>query len=213
MDILPLGHSSFRIRGKSATVVTDPYDKLVVGLTFPKVEADIVTVSHDHADHNHVSAVGGSPFVITGPGEYEIKGVSIIGISVLHDDEGGQKRGKNIIYRMEVDGIRIVHLGDLGHVLTTDQVDALDGVDVLFVPVGGEYTIDAVGAKAVVGDIDPAIVIPMHYHIEKLNKQTFGSLAPVSKFLSEMGKESLSQSKLIVHKDKLPTELQVVVLE
>lgn len=213
MDILPLGHSSFRIRGKNTTVVADPYDKSLVGLTFPKVEADIVTVSHDHPDHNHVSAVGGSPFVVTGPGEYEIKGISIIGVSVFHDDVGGQKRGKNTIYRMEVDGVSIVHLGDLGHVLTTDQVDALDGVDVLFVPVGGEYTIDAVGAKSVVGDIEPAIVIPMHYYKEKLNKQTFGTLSPVSKFLSEMGKDPLCQSKLIVHKDKLPTELQVVVLE
>lgn len=215
MDITYLGHSSFRLRGKTTSVVTDPYDSQMVGLKFPKhIEADIVTVSHDHADHNAVSAVEGSPFVVGGPGEYEIKGVGIVGISVFHDAEKGATRGRNTIYRIEVDGVSIVHLGDLGHVLSSDQVDMLDGVNVLLVPVGGVYTIDPGQAAQVISDIEPAIVIPMHYGNEKLNQKAFGGLSPVSAFLKEIGKEvPASQVKLTITKDKLPTEMQVVVLE
>lgn len=215
MEITYLGHSSFKLRGKAVTVVTDPYDQTMVGIKFPKhTRADIVTVSHDHNDHNAVTAVEGAPFVIAGPGEYEVKGVGIVGIGVFHDDERGAKRGKNTIYRIELDGTSIVHLGDLGHALSDDQVDSLNGVDVLLVPVGGVYTIDAKIARQVVGAIEPSIVIPMHYNREGLDQKTFGALAPVSSFLKEIGKEGVSPvSKLAISKDKLPEELQVVVLE
>src|SRR3989344_2417944 len=143
MDITYLGHSSFKLRGKGSIVVTDPFGP-VVGLPFPKhTTADIVTVSHDHEDHNAADLVEGNPFVVRGPGEYEIKGVGVVGLGVFHDDAGGTKRGKNTIYRIELDGISIVHLGDLGHELSSAQVDSLDGVDILLVPVGGVYTIDA----------------------------------------------------------------------
>lgn len=215
MEITYLGHSSFKLRGKTVTVVTDPYDASMVGIKFPKhTSADIVTVSHDHNDHNAVTAVEGSPFVVAGPGEYEVKGVGIVGIGVFHDEVRGVKRGKNTIYRIELDGTSIVHLGDLGHTLTSDQVDSLDGVDVLLVPVGGVYTIDAKVARELVSAIEPSIVIPMHYNREGLDQKTFGTLAPVSSFLKEIGKEGVSPvPKFTISKDKLPEELQVVVLQ
>lgn len=215
MDILPLGHASFKLKGKQASLVTDPYDATKVGLKFPKnVEADIVTISHDHPDHNHTSAVAGSPFIISGPGEYEVKGISVIGISLYHDAVEGKERGKNTAYRIEIDGVRFAHLGDLGHPLTSPQVELLDGVDVLFVPVGGFFTIDAKTAMGVVADMDPRIVVPMHYAREGLHEAMAGALSPVALFLKEMGKESVTPvPKLSVTKDKLPTEMQVVVLE
>lgn len=181
MEITSLGHSSFRLKGKTATVVTDPYDPAMVGLAFPKhVAADIVTVSHDHGDHNAVGNLEGRPFVVRGPGEYEIKGVGIVGIGVYHDTENGAQRGSNTIYRIELDGLSFVHLGDLGHSLSADQVDTLDGVDILFVPVGGYYTIDAPTAAALVNKISPSIVIPMHYGRKGLSEKIGTVLSPES---------------------------------
>lgn len=211
MEIFPLGHASFKLRGKLATVVTDPYDEKVVGIKFPKhTEADILTISHNHADHNAKISVGGNPFVVEGAGEYEIKGISIIGVSSFHDETNGADRGKNTMYRIEIDGIRVLHLGDLGHVLSSAQVDVVDGIDVLFIPVGGVYTIDAEKAAQVISDLEPRIVIPMHYGTDTYNK----NLAPVSVFLKHMGKESVVPvPKLTVSRDKLPAEMQVVVLE
>lgn len=215
MDITYFGHSTFRLRGKFASVITDPFDPATVGLKYPRsVEADIVTVSHDHKDHNASGEIGGSPFVVHGPGEYEIKGVSVIGISTYHDKEEGQARGKNVAYRIEIDGVRVAHLGDLGHPLTSSQLDILDGVDVLLVPVGGHYTIDAKEASAVVNEIGPSIVIPMHYASETLAKEIKDKLQPVSVFLQTLNKETVVPvPKLLVTKDKLPQEMQVVVLE
>ncbi|MBI3577228.1 MBL fold metallo-hydrolase [Candidatus Gottesmanbacteria bacterium] len=214
MDITYLGHSSFKLRSKTVTVVTDPYDSHMVGLTFPKhTTADIVTVSHEHGDHNVISAIEGVPKVVAGPGEYEIAGVGIVGLGVYHDAEKGAVRGRNTIYRIELDGLSIVHVGDLGHALSAEEVESLDGVDILLVPVGGFYTIDAEGAAALVHEIEPRIVIPMHYNRPELDQKGFGSLTPVSTFLKEMGKEDVvPQSKLAITKDKLPEELQVVVL-
>ncbi len=211
MEILPLGHASFKLRGKFATVVTDPYDEKEMGIKYPKhIEADILTISHNHFDHNAKGLIGGSPFVVEGAGEYEIKGVSVIGVGSFHDDKNGEERGKNTMYRIEIDGIRLLHLGDLGHVLSSAQVDVVDGVDVLFIPVGGVYTIDAEKAAQVISDIEPRIVIPMHYGTDTYNK----SLAPVSVFLKQMGKESVTPgAKLTISRDKLPAEMQVVVLE
>lgn len=215
MDITPLGHASFKIRGKHVSVVTDPYDSEMVGLKFPRhTAADIITVSHAHKDHSATNQIEQSPFIITGPGEYEIKGVSVVGFSTFHDMESGKIRGGNTIYRMEIDGVAIAHLGDLGHVLSSEQVDNLDGVDILLIPVGGFYTIDAKQASGVITEIEPKIVIPMHYGRKDLNQKSFGMLTPVGDFLKEMGKEGVTpQARLTISKDKLPSELQVVVLE
>ncbi len=215
MDIISLGHSSFRLRGKSASVVTDPFTGVTVGIPFPKHTAsDIVTISHEHEDHNAREAVEGDPFVISGPGEYEIKGVGIVGIGVYHDNEKGLQRGKNTIYRIEMDGISLVHLGDLGHELSASDVDSLDGVDVLFVPTGGVYTIDPGQAAKVVHEIQPTIIIPMHYNRPGLDQKIFAGLVGIDAFLKEMGKgEVAPQPKLSITKDKLPEEMQIVVLQ
>lgn len=213
MDIYPLGHSSFRIKGKQATIVTDPYDQAAVGLKFPKVEADVVTISHDHRDHNASLLVEGTPYVVKGAGEYEIKGVHIVGVSVFHDDKQGEQRGKNVMYQMIVDGVTLVHLGDLGHKLSTEQAKEIGTCDILFIPVGGAYTIGADIASEVAAQFEPKIIIPMHYKREGL-KADLDVLSGVDKFLKEMGNEEVAPiSKLSITKDKLPEDTQVVVLE
>jgi len=215
MEINYLGHAAFRIRGKSTTVVTDPYAPEHVGLKFPKhIAADIVTVSHDHPDHNAIHQIEGAAYVVNGPGEYEIKGVGIIGLSTFHDEEKGAKRGKNTIYRIEMDGLSIVHLGDLGHTLSVAEVDSLGGVDILMIPVGGLYTIDPAAAVAVINEIEPSIVLPMHYGRTELPAKAFGNLATREAFLKEIGTENVvPQPKLTITKDKLPEQMQVVILE
>jgi len=213
MDITYFGHSSFRIKGKHTAIVTDPFDSKFVGLKFPKVEADIVLVSHNHQDHNAKTAVGGSPFIIEGPGEYEVKGVTVEGYSTYHDNEKGAKRGKNTIYRCIVDGVSILHVGDLGEQLSSDFLEKVGDVAILMVPVGGFYTISAKEAKELVGEIEPHIVIPMHYGRTELEPNTFSQLEPLSSFLKEMGKEAVTPvPKLSITKDKLPEEMQVVIL-
>jgi L-ascorbate metabolism protein UlaG (beta-lactamase superfamily) len=215
MEITYLGHAAFRIKGKTATVVTDPFAPEDVGLKFPKhITADVITVSHDHPDHNATGEIEGTAYVVNGPGEYEIKGVGIIGLPTFHDEEKGAKRGKNTIYRIEMDGLSIVHLGDLGHTLSAEDVDALDGVDILMIPVGGFYTIDPAAAVSVINEIEPSIVLPMHYGRTQLNQKAFGALATREAFLKEIGKEDVvPQPKLTVTRDKLPEQMQVVILE
>lgn len=213
MEITYLGHSSFKLKGKVATVVTDPYDEKVG--KYPKdTQADIVTVSHDHSDHNQTSKLLGTPFVIAGPGEYEVKGVSVIGVHTFHDDQSGAARGINTVYVIEMDELRLVHLGDLGHKLTEENLAEIGSVDIVFIPVGGEYTIDAKIAAEVVKQVDPWIAVPMHYQQEGLEAGTFGKLVGVDAFLKEMAKEGVVPApKLTMSVDKLPTELQIVVLE
>lgn len=209
MEIQYLGHSSFRIKGKNVTVVTDPYDSTKVGLKFPKVDATIVTSSHDHDDHNLIAQVEGSHYDILGPGEYEIGGTSIFGISSFHDDKQGEERGRNTIYVFNIDGIVVCHLGDLGHKLSEEQIGEIGNVDVLLVPVGGVYTIDASLAANTVSQLEPKIVIPMHYKADGLKYD----LEPVENFIKEMGIEPIKDSKFSITSDKLPEEIQLVVLE
>ena len=196
-------------------MVTDPFDSSMVGFAFPKhIVSDIVTISHNHEDHNAVSQIEGSPFIVEGPGEYEIKGVGIIGTSSYHDGSKGSERGTNTMYHLEIDGVNIVHLGDLGCILTSDDIERLDGVDILFIPVGGGSTLDMNHVANLISELEPSIVIPMHYKTDKHNEKDFGDLQPVSSFLKIMGKEDVAPlSKFSVTKDKLPTEMQIVVLE
>jgi L-ascorbate metabolism protein UlaG (beta-lactamase superfamily) len=213
MEVTYLGHSAFKIKGKTSAVVTDPYDVKVS--KFPKdVDASIVTVSHQHFDHNAVSQIQGKPFIIDGPGEYEVGGVSIIGVATWHDEKSGSERGNNTVYVIEMEDFRLVHLGDLGHKLTQEQLDEIGSVDVAFVPVGGFYTIDAKTAAEVVKQLDPWIVVPMHYASLTLAPDLNAKLAPVEDFLKEMGKtDVVAIPKLVVSADRMPTEMQVVVLE
>ncbi len=212
MEVTYLGHSSFKLKGKTATVVTDPYNEKCG--KFPKdTLADIVTVSHQHADHNQVKLVSGNPFVIEGAGEYEVKGVSVVGIQSWHDDKGGADRGPNVIYVIEIDGLRLCHLGDLGHKLTEEQLEEIGSIDIAVIPVGGDYTIDAKMAVEVAKQLDPWIIIPMHYQQAGLDAAMFAKLTGVETFLKEMGKDVAPVPKLIMSHDKLPEESQVVVLE
>ena len=214
MEVIYLGHSSFKFRGKSVTVVTDPYDPEYVGLKYPKTEADIVTVSHNHPDHNFISIVGGGPFVISQPGEYEIKGVSIFGFSSYHDDKQGAERGKNIIYLIEVDGFRICHLGDLGERLSSELIEEIGTADILCIPVGGKVTLGTNEAVELTAQIEPSIVLPMHFNLPGINQKIFGDLNPVDEFLSKMEVEDKTVlDKLGISKDKLPEETKVVILE
>ncbi len=209
MDISWLGHSCFRIRGTQATVITDPYSP-DLGYSLGKPIARIATVSHQHQGHAYVQGIGGEPKVVTGPGEYEISGVLIIGMATFHDGEEGRNRGKNTAYLIEVDEVSVCHLGDLGHVLTTEQVEEIGNVDVLLLPVGGVSTINAPMAAEVVRQLEPKVVVPMHYKTEALNWE----LEPVDRFLKEMGiKEINSQPKLSLTKANLPASTQVFLLD
>ena len=209
MDITWLGHSCFRIKGRHSAIVTDPYSP-EVGYSLGKPAAQIVTISHQHPGHSYGEGVTGGPRPVKGPGEYEISGVLIIGIATFHDADGGKKWGKNTVYLMEIDEISVCHLGDLGHVLTGDQVEQLDNVDVLLLPVGGLSTIDAPKAAEVVRQLEPNVVVPMHYKTEAIKRE----LAPVDRFLKEMGlKEVTSQPKLSITRASLPLSPQVVLLD
>ncbi|MFQ5875176.1 MAG: MBL fold metallo-hydrolase, partial [Dehalococcoidia bacterium] len=157
MEITWYGHSCFRLRGKAATVVTDPYSGNY-GYTLPRIRADIVTISHHHPDHDYARGIKGNPKVIEGPGEYEIRGVFITGIPTFHDRRRGRDRGSNTVFLFDIDDLRVCHLGDLGHVLDQSQVEALGDIDVLLIPVGSVYTINAAQAADVVSLLEPKIV-------------------------------------------------------
>jgi L-ascorbate metabolism protein UlaG (beta-lactamase superfamily) len=209
MEISWLGHSCFRIRGTQATVITDPYSP-DTGYSLGKPKARIVTVSHQHPGHSYVQGVGGDPKIIAGPGEYEIGGVLIIGLATFHDAENGSQRGKNTIYLMEIDEISLCHLGDLGHMLTAEQMEELGNVDILLVPVGGVSTIGAPVAAELARQLEPKVVIPMHYKTEALSRE----LEPVEKFLKETGGEQVtSQPKLSFNRSNLPLTTQVYLLD
>lgn len=214
MEITYLGQSSFKIRGKSVTIVTDPFDPKHIGLKFPAVSADIVTVSHAHPDHNYLAGISPEPFVVSGPGEYEIKGIGILGLSSFHDNKQGAERGKNTIYEIRMDGLSLVHLGDLGEKLTDALTESLDGVDVLFVPVGGFYTLPLSEVQEVINQLEPKIVIPMHYQRSGLKEEINAKLSPVEEFLKLLGKTDIVPlDKLSVSKDKLTEETQIIVLK
>jgi len=210
IDISWLGHSCFIIKGRDATILTDPYGESI-GYSLGKPLANIVTCSHAHPGHGFASGVEGVSKVVHGPGEYEISGVLITGISTFHDSEGGTVRGKNTVYLIEIDEVIFCHLGDLGHPLSSGQVEDMSSVDVLLVPVGGVSTIDAATAAETVRQLQPRIVIPMHFQTEALRFK----LDPVDNFLKEMGiKANLAaQRRLSITKTSLPDETHVVLLD
>ncbi|MGQ9678719.1 MAG: MBL fold metallo-hydrolase [bacterium] len=214
MKVRWLGHASFLFTTeKGITVLTDPY---VPGaydgaVRYGKIEAvaDIVTVSHEHADHNGVRDLPGSPQVVRGSGEWELKGIKIQGISTFHDQKEGRDRGTNTMFCYEMDNLRLVHLGDLGHIPDENVVKALGRVDIIFVPVGGLYTIDARQAVEVVKLLNPRLVIPMHFKTPKLGF----NIARVDEFLklAPRGKE-LGKSEVEVKAESLPAETETWVL-
>jgi L-ascorbate metabolism protein UlaG (beta-lactamase superfamily) len=207
VEIVSLGLSSFKIIGKEIAVVCDPYVDSAVGLKFPKVEANVVTVSHEHADHNNRDGVRGESICFDAPGEYEIKGAKITGIKSYHDDKQGTERGSNTIFVYEIDDLTLCHLGDLGHALNAEQIERIDGVDVLFVPVGGHVTIDAKAAARVIAEINPKIVIPIHYSIGNRS-----DLDSVEGFLKEMGKEPKTVSDIKIKAKDLGENVEIYVM-
>lgn len=214
MEITYLGHSSFKLKGKTASLVTDPYDSGMLGMKFTKTEADIVTISHHHRDHESVENISGVKKIVDGPGEYEINGVSIIGIQTFHDNKKGAELGKNTIYVIEMDGIRLLHLGDLGHLLDDDTIKEIGAIDILMIPVGGSYTIDAKTAVEVYKQVGPSIIIPMHYKPDGVQNEILDKLISVDEFLRESGLRVEKLPKLSIKEgDILSDEEYAVVLE
>jgi L-ascorbate metabolism protein UlaG (beta-lactamase superfamily) len=210
MDVTWLGQSCFRLRGKNAAVVTDPYPPSL-GLRLPRQDAEVVTVSHEHENHSYLQAVRDGAFQISGPGEYEVAGVSVIGFPTFHDSEKGAKRGRNTVYLIEIDDVRICHLGDLGHGLDDADAEIVASVDVLLVPVGSRTAISPVQAAEVVRQLEPRYVVPMHYATPGVKVQLDG----VDRFLKEMAVTAVEpQPKLSVQASSATEyETKVVVLE
>lgn len=214
MTINWYGQSCFKVssQGGHLTLIIDPFDKSI-GLTPPRGAADIVLVSHAHHDHDNIKAVAGEPFVISGPGEYEIKGVSVNGIASYHDDKEGAERGTNTIYLIEMDNLKLCHLGDFGQEkLSDNQLEAIGEIDVLMIPVGGKYTIGASAAAKMAKQIEPRLIIPMHYKIPGL---TVDGLAGAEPFLKELGveKKTAVDKLTLKEKDLSGKEMEVVLFK
>jgi L-ascorbate metabolism protein UlaG (beta-lactamase superfamily) len=208
MEISWLGHSCFLIKGKEKTIITDPCHP-DLGYRLGEPEADIVTVSHFHAGHSYVEGVANDPRPIKSPGEYEIGGTFITGVASFHDDKKGQVRGKNTIYVVEIDDVTLCHLGDLGHPLDSHLIEEIGDVGILFLPVGEISTIPVDTAMEIVRQLEPPIVIPMHYK----TKAFAGNLSPVDKFLDAMRiKDMEAKPKLSVTSSSLPSSTQIIVL-
>ncbi len=220
VEIVYLGHSCFKIKsGKLPTVLIDPFDPKVVGLGLPKQDADIVCISHQHEDHNCSLVVSGAtgreaPFVIDRPGEYEIGGVEVRMVNTFHDNKEGDERGKNLVCVVRIDGVFVVHLGDLGHSLSDKKVEEIGYTDVLMIPVGGIYTIPIKEAVGVINQLDPGIVVPMHYKVEGLVLPRASEMNTVDEFLKIYGvQDPVREKKLKVSADSLPENTIVEVLE
>jgi L-ascorbate metabolism protein UlaG (beta-lactamase superfamily) len=205
MEIYWLGHSCFRLRGRDAVVLTDPCPP-TTGYKIGRVPANIVTISHDAPESSYRQAVTGDAKFITGPGEYEISSVMIAGVRTRG---AKSERKRNVAYVMEIDDVKVCHLGDIDHVPAGDDVERLSNADILLLPVGGGSTIDSAAAAEIVSMLEPSIVIPMKYRTEA----STGELEPVDRFLKEMGVENHEvQPRLSITKSGLPSQTTVALL-
>ena len=210
------GQSCFQIsttpnKNGAISIVIDPFDNSY-GLRVPKLQADILLTTHDHKDHSNTKDVEGEYMLIDGPGEYDVKSISIQGINSFHDNVEGKERGLNTIYIIEAEDIRVCRLGDLGQKeLTTEQLEKIGDVDILMIPVGGTYTIDSDEAVKILAQIEPRIIIPMHYHIPKLSLKIDG----IDKFLKALGikKPEVLPKLSIKSKDISNEEVKVIQLQ
>lgn len=217
MKLKWLGHAAFMITPDSGIrVITDPYEAGAydggVGYSPIADAADIVTVSHEHADHNGVAEVSGSPVVVRKTGKYDVKGIPIEGILTCHDCTGGRERGLNTVFCLTIDGIRLCHLGDLGHELSPKELAAIGRPDVLLIPVGGYFTIDAATARKIAEALKPKIVVPMHYKTDKLNFPVAG----VEEFIGLMKHypvKHIRSSEVELSRTALPAATEVWVLQ
>jgi L-ascorbate metabolism protein UlaG (beta-lactamase superfamily) len=211
MDITWYGHAAFLITtGQGVKIITDPY-KPGGGILYEAIpdEADIVTVSHDHTDHNYVEGLSGKPRIIKKSGRHEVRGIVVEGFPSYHDSLQGTQRGHNIIFTFNVDGIRMCHLGDLGHILNDQKVQQIGQVDVLLIPVGGLFTIGPEEATTVANQLQPQLILPMHVKTEKCTLP----IEPVDAFLQ--GKREvrkLDTSTFSFSKEDLEAGLGIVVL-
>lgn len=208
MKIRYFGHSCFKITLDSGIrIVTDPFDQ-TVGYPLPDTEADIVTSSHSHFDHNYFKAVRGDFKIVNAPGQHDIDGVHIKGISTFHDDEHGAKRGKNIVFVINADNIKVCHAGDLGHILTDDMLKEIGDIDVLMIPVGGYYTIDDRQAVKVIEQLKPKLTIAMHYRTSNVNLP----IETVDNFLRMAGGQKIQSNEIEIKKDDLEGKSEVIAL-
>ncbi len=212
MKIKWFGQSCFMITSKNGTkILTDPYKKML-GYKLPEIEANIVSTSHDHGDHNNIQAVKGKFMHINKLGSFSKDGIEIKGVQTFHDKVSGAKRGKNTIYNFKVDGLNICHCGDLGHILDSNLVNEIGTVDILLLPVGGRATIDAIDAVNVMKQLKPRVVIPMHYRTKALG--IFGFIfAKVDKFISASGLKVKEQDILELNQENINDYSGIVVLK
>jgi L-ascorbate metabolism protein UlaG (beta-lactamase superfamily) len=208
-----LGHACFLLTSESGTrIITDPYTPGGFGLEYSPVaeEADIVTVSHDHADHNNVADVKGKPQVVRGAGTHEARGIRFKGVAAFHDPSSGSQRGANTLFCFAVDGVNVCHLGDLGHDLDDRAVAEAGPVDVLLVPVGGNFTIDAAVASRVCDKLKPKIVIPMHFRNDRCPNFPVAGVDEFVKMRPSVRR--IDSSEVSVRKEELPSTVETVVL-
>lgn len=216
MIITWYGQSCFKIQtrnsGEEVIIFIDPFDKSI-GLRPPFGQGNVVLTTHSHSDHNNVKTIKGDPFVIDGPGEYEIRGIEIYGIPAFHDSKEGKEKGLVTIYLIKSEDIKICHLGDLGQKeLSDEQLEALEGVDILMIPVGGVFTLSGEQASKIINQIEPKLVVPMHYKIPGLSVKLDG----IEGFLKAMGEGKIEpQERITIKKKELPEddEAKVVVMK
>ena len=209
MELSWIGHSCFRLRGRELAVVMDPVDP-ALGYGTARLEADAVTVSHPEPNHSAVATVGSSPRVFAGPGEYELRGAMITGVATLRPAGQGPEAPRNTAYLVAVDDVTVCHLGDLTGPLTADQLDVVKDADILLVPVGGHCTIDAAQAAEVVAQVEPKLVVPMHYLTPAVGLE----LDSVERVCREMGvTDATPQPRLNVTRSSVPDQLTVVLLD
>jgi L-ascorbate metabolism protein UlaG (beta-lactamase superfamily) len=212
MHLKWFGQSCFLMTSQAGTrVLMDPFGK-GLGYKVPQLQADIVTTSHDHFDHNNIAAVKGNFFHIDTRGIYSHKDIGINGILTNHDKVQGASRGSNVVFTFSVDGLCVCHCGDLGHVLTAEQVKGIGKVDVLMVPVGGTFTINAAEALEVRSQLNPSITIPMHYRTHTLGLVSL-MLAWPDKFLAQVGGPSREVGELNVDQASLAEQAGIVVMK
>lgn len=208
MKISFLGHACFLIESEGIKIVTDPYDSQI-GFPLPSVSADIVTVSHSHFDHSATAAVGGNPTIIKSVGESVQKGVKILGVQAYHDSAQGAERGPDIIFKFTLEGINLCHLGDLGHILSQEQIEQIGPVDILMIPTGGVFSLDGQKAKEVVAELKPTIILPMHFKEEGLNFE----LEPVENFLKIADMTSTNQDYLEINSRDALGQKRIILLK
>jgi L-ascorbate metabolism protein UlaG (beta-lactamase superfamily) len=214
MKITYIGHSSFKIEVNKKTVVLDPYDPTVFGYDFPETKADILLLSHNDPETRYIAGVMDYEFMFDSPGEYEISEIFIYGLPTFHDAAEGKERGENTIFLIENEDFSVLHLGSLGHPLSEETLQKIGDVDVLMIPVGGNYVIDAEAASKVISSLEPGIVIPMHYWTKDSKYE--GELAKLEKFLEEMGvKKGIAPKDSVELKNlsSVPDETKIVVLK